>query len=384
MATANVKEVLSDLISFRTVSSESNIDCVTYIKEYLEGCGATSWLQADATGKKLNYLATIGPNIPGGILLSGHTDVVPTDGQVWESDPWTAIERNGRVYGRGATDMKGFLASMLVTAKLASEKSLSRPIHLAFSYDEEVGCLGAWPLCALIKERLPDLPPIIVGEPTCGKVVTSHKGIATFITTVNGHSVHSSRVPEGVSAVTEGARLVAWLDDLMHLQAAKERSSTFDPPFTTIHCGMISGGAAVNVVAADCTFTTDVRSIEGKDPREYQGVFERHIHQNVLPRIRRVHPDVSVIVTPRSYTPGFDPEASNQAEIVARQITGDNETRSVSYATEAGVFQKNGFSAVVCGPGDIAQAHQANEFIEVSELEGSTSMLERLVGLRCI
>ncbi len=382
MSGSQVKEVLSDLISFRTASSESNLDCVTYIKNYLDVLGAQTWVQLDKTGTKANLLATVGPSVPGGVLLSGHTDVVPVDGQSWNTDPWKAVERDQRIYGRGSTDMKGFLASMLVTASTASKHDLSRPIHLAFSYDEELGCLGAWPLADLIKEKLPDLPPVIVGEPTRGKVVSSHKGIATFITNVHGYSVHSSRVHEGVSAVTESARLISWLDDLMHHRARTDISRVFDPPFTTVHCGLISGGAAVNVVAPYCSFSTDVRSIEGQDPRDYQVVYERHIQTSVLPRIQAIHPSARIEVSFRSYTPGFDPVDDSAAEAVARQLTGDNENRSVAYSTEAGVFQASGLSAIVCGPGDIAQAHQANEFIEVAELQNTATVLERLIDIQ--
>lgn len=382
MSEGQVKEVLSDLIGFRTVSSESNLDCITYIKNYLYHLGAQTWVQPDQSGIKANLLATVGPSVPGGVLLSGHTDVVPVDGQSWSSDPWKAIERDQRIYGRGSTDMKGFLASMLVTASAASKRNLSRPIHLAFSYDEELGCLGAWPLADLIKEKLPDLPPVIVGEPTRGKVVSSHKGIVTFTTNVHGYSVHSSRVHEGVSAVTESARLISWLDDLMHSRAKTDVSRVFDPPFTTVHCGLISGGAAVNVVAPYCSFSTDVRSIEGQDPREYQALYERHINANVLPRIQAIHPSARIEVAFRSFTPGFDPVVDSAAEAVARQITGDNENRSVAYATEAGVFQNSGLSAIVCGPGDIAQAHQANEFIELFELQNSVTALERLIDIQ--
>lgn len=381
---ADVKGILSDLVAFRTVSSDSNLDCIDYIKTRLTACGARMQVQFNEDGNKANLLATIGPDGPGGVVLSGHTDVVPTDGQIWETDPWQTVEKDGRIYGRGTTDMKGFLAAMLMTAERASTMPLLRPIHFAFSYDEELGCLGAWPLAQMMKEQLGDLVPIIVGEPTRSKVVARHKGIVTFNTTVKGYSVHSSRVHEGVSAVTESARLIAWLDDLMRQEAKTELSEVFDPPFTTIHCGMISGGAAVNVVASHCSFSTDVRTIAGKDPQHYMRIYKDHIAQNVLPRLRTVHPSVDITVTQRSFTPGFDPEADNPAETLARQLTGDNDVRAVSYATEAGVFQKNGFHVVVCGPGDIAQAHQANEYIEVKELERCEELLARLASLQCV
>ncbi len=383
MPHSNVREILSRLVAFRTVSADSNLECIEYIKARLTSCGARFWVQMDETGKKANLLASIGPDVPGGVLLSGHTDVVPVEGQVWKTDPWQTVEKDGRIYGRGTTDMKGFLAAMLVTAERAAQMPLLRPIHLAFSYDEELGCLGAWPLCTLIKENISDLPPIVVGEPTRSKVVGSHKGIVTFTTKVDGYSVHSSRVHEGVSAVTESARLISWLDDFMWSEAERHKSSVFDPPFTTLHCGMISGGAAVNVVASECSFSTDIRTIEGKDPRDYMRVYQQHIENDVLPKLRKINPGVDITVTQRSFTPGFDPAPDNHADAIARRLTGDNDVRAVAYSTEAGVFQKNGLNAVVCGPGDIEQAHQADEYIEVSELNNCIEILGRLAALQC-
>ncbi|MCJ9690551.1 acetylornithine deacetylase [Rhizobium sp. PRIMUS64] len=379
MQIGNLLQILDDLLAFRTVSSESNLECIDYIKGILEGYGARCVVQPDETGGKANLLASIGPNVPGGVVLSGHTDVVPVEGQTWSFDPWKLTQIDGRLYGRGTTDMKGFVAQMIVAAGLAKNRALLRPLHLAFSYDEELGCLGAWPMATLMKETLPDNAAVIVGEPTENRIVTSHKGIVTFVTDIKGHSVHSSRVHEGVSAVTESARLITWLDELMYKEAETRKSNCFDPPFTTIHCGVVSGGIAANVVAPSSSFITDVRTIEGISPADYQMLFEKYVSEVVLPRLRNRCPDVDIRITRRSLTPGLDPDPGNLAEVITRRITGDNGTSAVSYATEAGVYQRAGFPVVVCGPGSIEQAHQADEYIRLDELDRGLRLMERLV-----
>jgi acetylornithine deacetylase len=379
MSIAETLGILERLISFRTVSSDSNLDCIAYIKHFLETCGARLVLQPDGTGAKANLIATIGPDVPGGVVLSGHTDVVPVAGQNWSHDPWTMTVEGSRIYGRGSTDMKGFLALMLLAARKASSRPLVRPLHLAFSYDEELGCLGARPLAELMHAEMPGAAAIIVGEPTSNRIASSHKGIVTFRTEIDGYSVHSSRVHEGVSAVTEAARLILWLEGLMYEDAKRLVSAVFDPPFTTIHCGVIAGGAAVNVVAPYGWFLTDIRTIEKVDPADYEAKFRRHVEADVLPALRKKQSSVDIRVIRTSLTPGLEPDAGNTAEVLVRGLTGQNGTEAVAYATEAGIYQQAGFPVVVCGPGDIAQAHQADEYIETAQLEEGILIIDRLL-----
>jgi acetylornithine deacetylase len=372
--------MLARLVAFPTVSSESNLDCIGFIADYLAAHGVESRLVPSADGRKANLHATIGPKVEGGIVFSGHTDVVPVAGQDWSSDPFLLTERNGRLYGRGTCDMKGFDALVLAAVPRMVAADLARPIHIALSYDEEVGCQGAPFLVEDMLRNVPTPSAVIVGEPTRMKVVNGHKGSVSYFTTVRGHSVHSSRIDEGVSAVMVAARLVVWHDDrLRENKASCDPANPFAPPYTTLHCGMIQGGTAANIVAGECTFVTDIRAIPTDDPWAYRARYEAYVRDVIEPEMRAIAPGTGVEIAHRAAVPGLRPESDGEAERLARRITGDNGTHVVSYGTEAGIFQNAGWSSVVCGPGDIAQAHQADEYIELSEFVAGERFIEGVV-----
>jgi acetylornithine deacetylase len=377
----NATEMLARLIGFRTVSKDSNLDCIDFIRDYLAERGIASTLVPSADGVKANLYATIGPDLPDGIVLSGHTDVVPAESQIWTSDPWTLTERDDRLYGRGTCDMKGFVAIALTAAAAASRGKLARPLHLALSYDEEVGCLGAPSLVAAMADRIGLPNAVIVGEPSSLRVVTGHKSSLSFFTEVTGHTVHSSEVHRGVSAVMVAARLVTWFDDAMaRNRGAADRTLPFDPPYTTLHCGFIHGGTAANIVASSCDFVTDVRSIPGDDYQDYQRRYEAYVQDEIVPAMQAVAPETGVRVLLRGFVPGLQPRPDNPAETLARRVTGDNTTNVVSYGTEGGIFQAVGWPTVVCGPGSISQAHQPDEFITVEQMQAGERFVAELVG----
>lgn len=375
------REMLERLVAFPTVSSESNLDCIAFIRDWLAGHGVESRLVPSDDGRKANLFATVGPMVEGGVVLSGHTDVVPVEGQDWATDPFTVVERDGRLYGRGTCDMKGFDALVLAAVPDMLAAGLRRPVHIAMSYDEEVGCQGAPRLVEAMAEALPRPAAVIVGEPSGMNAVVGHKGSVSWFTTVRGHTVHSSRIDRGVSAVMTAARLVTWLDDVMEENRLRaDPSNGFEPPYTTLHCGVINGGTATNIVSAECRFVTEVRAIPTDDPGSYRERFERYVRDVIEPRMRAIAPETGVDIVFRAAVRGLSPEPDGAAEALVRRLTGDNARGVVSYGTEAGIFQAKGWSSVVCGPGDIAQAHQANEFIEIDQLAAGERFMRRLVA----
>jgi acetylornithine deacetylase len=378
MSLEQIAATLADLVGFRSVSTRSNLDCVDYIRSRLAALGATVRLLPNADGDKASILATIGPMVPGGVVLSGHTDVVPVENQKWSSDPWTLVRRDDRYYGRGATDMKGFIAVALDAAARAASGRLQRPLHLALSHDEEIGCLSAWAL-ASATAALPTPAAVIVGEPTGMAVVGAHKGVATLITAVRGHSVHSSQMHRGVSATMTAARLIVWLENRMHELARVHRSEVFEPPITTIHVGIVEGGIAANVVAPSCRFLTDIRAIEGVDPRDIEADYRAYVDDEVTAALVRVHAEAGIVIERRSYTPALEPDPRSSAAELARRLTGATTSHAVAYASEAGIFQRAGLATVVCGPGSIDQAHQADEYIEAEQLRRAERALVALV-----
>ena len=375
------KEMLAQLVGFPTVSSDSNLSLLAFVTEHLAAHGIEATLVPDAGGEKANLYATIGPDAPGGVVLSGHTDVVPVLDQAWTSDPFTMTERDGRLYGRGTADMKAFAAIALSLLPEMMAAGLKRPIHLALSYDEEVGCLGAPSMIAEMARRIAPPAAVIVGEPTDMKVVTGQKTTFSFFTEVRGKSVHSSQVNRGVSAVVVGSRLIAFLDDMLRANMASPvADSPFDPPYTTIHTGMVRGGTAHNIVARECSFVTDIRALPEDDPLAYLERYRAHIAAVVEPEMKAIDPETGVEVGIRAHVPGLVPEADNAAETLCRRLTGDNGIHAVSYGTEAGQFRAPGWPVVVCGPGSIDQAHQADEYISLSQLEAGTAFVRRLIA----
>ncbi len=378
------REMLARLIAFPSVSTSSNLDIIHFCRDWLRDNGIESTLVMSPGGDKANLFATIGPQVEGGIVLSGHTDVVPVDGQAWTSDPWKLTERDGRLYGRGTCDMKGFDALVLALVPDMVRAPLKRPVHIALSYDEELACRGAPSMVRAMVEAVPTPSAVIVGEPTCHAVVTGHKASVQLRTEVAGFAVHSSRIDQGVSAVMNAARLIAWHEDVM---AENERradpADPFEPPYTTLHCGMVAGGSAANIVSSSAWFYSDIRTIPSEDPADYVERYRAYIRDVVEPRMKAVVPTTGVEVEPVAEVPGLRPENDGAAERLMRRLTGDNGTHVVSYGTEAGIFQRVGWSSVVCGPGDIAQAHQPDEYIEIGELAAGERLLRRLVDDLC-
>ena len=380
VTTAATIAMLEKLVAFDTVSRNSNLAFIDFVRGLLGAHGIESRLVYNEDRSKANLLATIGPQVAGGVVLSGHTDVVPIDDQAWSSDPFTVVERNGKLYGRGTADMKCFLAIILGALDTLAKAPIKVPLHLAFSYDEEVGCLGAPSLIKFLGENLPAPRAVIVGEPTEMKVVSAHKGITGVRTVVTGHEAHSSQIHRGVSAVMVAAELIQFLQGLCAEAASRGPfDPLFDPNHTTLTVNHITGGTAINIMAGHCTFQWDVRALPGDDPDAYISRFRRHCEDVILPRLRKISPTCAIETIPRAGTPALRVEQNSPAEQLCRALTGDNVTRAVSFAAEAGQFQREGLSTVICGPGSISQAHQPDEFITVEQVAAGTRFLHDLV-----
>ena len=377
--THSPREMIETLVGFPTVSRDSNLELIHFVRDYLAECGVQSHIVPNEDATKANLYATIGPDAEAGIVLSGHTDVVPIDGQPWDTDPFEVVEREGRLYGRGTADMKSFYAIALALVPDMLDCGMKRPIHLALSYDEEVGCLGAPAMIAEIAARVPRPAAVIVGEPTSMKVMTAHKGITMMETVVTGYEAHSSQTHRGVSAVMNAAQLVAKLDAMARAAADHPSALPFEPPNTTIHVGMIEGGTAANIISRRCRFVWDVRHIPEDDPMVHVDHFNAWCESEVLPRMRSVAPEANIETRMLNQAPAFGPEENGEAERIARAITGDNAVHAAAYAAEAGQFQEAGFSTVICGPGSIDQAHQPNEFIDLEQIDQCERFLRRLM-----
>ena len=376
------RQLLERLVAFPTVSRDSNLALVDWLEGYLTGHGIECHRHWNEDRQKAALMAHAGPRVEGAVVLSGHSDVVPVDGQDWTTDPWTVVERNGRLYGRGTCDMKGYVALSVWALVRAQKMGVRRPVQLALSYDEEVGCTGAPPMIETMGKVLPKGAAALIGEPSNMKIITGHKGGTGFHVHVKGFEVHSSLLPYGVSAIMEGARLIGWVNDRNAEIQAREPTpiaATFYPPFTTLHVGMISGGTAHNITAADCRFAVEMRVVPGEDVEAHARTFEAEAaRMDALLRAQR--PEAGVHLERFFGVPALVPEADGEAEAIARRLTGDNATGVVSYGTEAGQFQEAGYSAIVCGPGDIAQAHQPDEYLEVSEFQAGQRFMERLLA----
>jgi acetylornithine deacetylase len=371
--------MLDALVGIPTVSRDSNLALVDFVADYLRRHGVEPRLVVSDCGMKANLYATVGPMVPGGVVLSGHTDVVPVDGQDWHSDPFATVERHGRIYGRGTCDMKAFVAIAL--ALVPAMQGLRYPVHLALSYDEEVGCLGAPRLIDAIATNLPPSRAVIVGEPTDMRVVTAHKSMFIFDTRVNGFEAHSSKQNLGVPAVMVAGRLVNWLAEQQDRnRRAAAPDSPFEPGYSTLHCGVIKGGTAQNITARTCQFVTDIRTLPDEDPMDFFRALERYAREDLEPEMRRVQPDTGIEFDIRSEVPGFRARDDDPAVVLAKQLTGQNSTESVAYGAEAGQFQQAGMSVVMCGPGSIDQAHQPNEYISIDQFDQGTAFLQRLIA----
>ncbi len=382
--TLTARDLMDRLVGFPTVSRDSNLDLIDFVEDYLSGFGVASTRVPNEDGTKAALYAHIGPEVDGGVVLSGHTDVVPVDGQAWDTDPFTVTERQGKLYGRGTCDMKGFDALALSAVPLALERGIKRPLQIALSYDEEVGCVGAPPMIDhMVSHGLPRADTVLVGEPSMMKVVTGHKGGIGYKMHFRGFEVHSSLAPQGVSAIMMAAKLINWANEVNAENAAKTPSdlaADFVPPYTTLHIGTISGGTAHNITAKDCYFGFDFRIVPGEDIGAWQARFMEKVAE-IETEMKAVRPEAGITAEQYFSVPGLRPEDDGQAEAMIRRLTGDNASHVVSYGTEAGQFQERGFSAVICGPGDIAQAHQPNEYITVDQFRQGEAFIGRLVDM---
>ncbi len=375
-------EMLRRLVAFDTTSRNSNLDLIEYIQTYLDDHGVKSTLVPNDEGTKANLFASIGPDAAGGVVLSGHTDVVPVDGQPWETDPWTLTEKpDGRLYGRGTCDMKGFIAVALAHVPKFQKAKLKVPMHFAFSYDEEIGCLGAHSLAEKLMGNVPRPQAVIVGEPTMMSVVNAQNAGGGLIATFTGFEAHSSMTHLGVSAIHFAGEFIHWLNELQdELSQRKHPHLDTVPNHTTINVGIVSGGTAGNILARECVLNWGYRTLPGDDTTEVQRRAEAYVAELLLPKMRKKHPDANIAINRRSFVPGLEPEENEEAAKLALQWTGGNRTYAVPYGTEAGIFRSHGVPTVICGPGDISQAHQPNEFVARAQMDSCDAFVGKLIA----
>ena len=372
---------LERLVAFPTVSADSNYALVAYLAELLEDAGARVEILSDASAAKANLWATLGPDAPGGLVLSGHTDVVPVEDQDWTSDPFVLRREDGRLYGRGSCDMKGFIAACIAALPAFATADRRRPVHFAFTYDEEVGCVGARHLVEHIKQAGARPAMALIGEPTLLNIVDGHKGCCEYTTRFHGAEGHGSRPELGVNAVEYAARYVARLMALRaDLAAAPPDGSRFEPPHTTISVGALAGGVAHNVIPGHAQVDWEMRPVRWDDAVRVKDDLERYCAQELLPQMRAVEPGAGIATEVVGEVAALEPRSANEARDLVAGVLGANATELVSFGTEAGLFQEIGLDAVVCGPGSIAQAHKPDEYVAVSELERALALLQGIAA----
>lgn len=379
---------LCQLIAFDTTSRQSNLALINYVADHLESRKLSPWLAHNEKGDKANLFVTIpaaNGSTSGGIVLSGHTDVVPVDGQKWLSDPFAANIRDGRVYGRGSSDMKGFIASVLAAVPDMQKAKLKVPLHIALSFDEEVGCLGAPVMLAELEKRGLQPQSCIVGEPTSMQMVVAHKGIHTFCCEVHGKNAHSSLTPDGVNAIEYAARLIVFINQLaQQLQQRADLDHAFDVPFATVSTGLIRGGTAINIVPDYCTFEFDYRNLPHMTVEELTEPIRQYIATTLLPAMQAVVPEASIKLTHNVQVPALNDANNQQLHALITQLVDNKQQAKVAYATEGGQFQNSGINTVVCGPGSIIVAHKADEYIELEQLERCDHFLRKLIQVQSL
>ncbi|WP_029043766.1 acetylornithine deacetylase [Cupriavidus sp. WS] len=381
MNNATSRALLAQLIAFPTVSRESNLALIDFVKDYLAQAGVACELFFNEDRTKANLFATIGPRDKAGIVLSGHTDVVPADGQAWTVDPFSLTERDGRLYGRGTADMKGFIASVLAAVPALLAQPLRLPVHLAFSYDEEVGCRGVRSMLAELETRFPLPAMCLIGEPTFMRPVLGHKGKLAMRCRVNGFACHSAYAPSGVNAIEYAAQLITRLRDMgVRLARPEHHDDRFDPPFSTIQTGTISGGRALNIVPSECEFDFEVRVLPGFDPEVVRHELQSYAGSELVPEMRRVHPEAGIDLQPLSAYPGLATEPDSEAARLLALFSGSSDFGTVAYGSEGGLFLRSGIPTVICGPGSMDQGHKPDEFVSVAQLDQCDAMLARLVA----
>ncbi|MCC5965566.1 MAG: acetylornithine deacetylase [Natronohydrobacter sp.] len=377
---AAAMRLLGDLVAFPSVSGDGNRDVTEYLERCLQSAGARVWTEPDSTGAKLNLFATIGPDMPGGVILSGHTDVVPVADQPWSTDPFTLTERDGRLYGRGTCDMKGFVAACVAMAPDFARADLKVPVHFAFTYDEEIGCFGAQALTASLAARGMRPAAAIIGEPTLMQLVDGHKGCFEYTTWITGREGHGSAPDLGVNAVEYGARFILKLVELRaRLKAMAPADCPFDPPHTTINPGVLIGGQAHNVIPGKARIDWEMRPVQASDAEFVKTELARLV-ETLLPEMRAVDPGADIRTEIVAEVAGLERVGENRARDLVVELTGANAAGLVPFGTEAGLFQAIGIPSVICGPGAIAQAHKPDEYLEIDQLDQCLGFLARLIG----
>lgn len=372
-------DLLGHLIAFPTISTDSNLDMMAFLAGRLEEAGAQVDLYHDETGAKANLFATIGPEVDGGIVLSGHSDVVPVADQKWSHNPFEMVERDGRLYGRGACDMKGFIAAAVAMAPKLASHVTDRPLHFAFTYDEESGCFGAQDLAMSLSSRGLRPKVAIIGEPTEMRVIEGHKGCFEYTTRFEGLEGHGSSPDLGVNAVEYAVRYIARILELKHeLRARAPANSRFEPPWTTINTGRLVGGSAHNIIPGKAVVDWEMRPVQAADADFVKADLERYCDHNLLPAMQAISPDASITTEIVAEVEGLEPMQQSEARDIVMELTGANGADVVPFGTEAGIFQSLGMSAVVCGPGSIHQAHKPDEYVSLDQLEQCLVMLDKL------
>ncbi|WP_166217384.1 acetylornithine deacetylase [Pseudomonas atagonensis] len=376
----NSIELLRALVGFDTTSRESNLQLIEFVRNYLESFDVPCALIYNEERSKANLFATLGPADVPGIVLSGHTDVVPVDGQPWTLPPFELSERDGKLFGRGTADMKGYIACVLALVPSLVNTPLRMPVHIALSYDEEVGCLGVRSLLKVLEQR-PVKPLLcIIGEPTELKPVLGHKGKLAMRCDVQGHPCHSAYAPLGVNAIEYAAELIAELGRLgQQLKAPQHHDPRFDPPYLTVQTGVISGGKALNIVPADCRFDFEIRALPSQDPAVVAQSLKTYAEQQILPRMRAVSEHSAIRFSELSAYPGLATEAQSEAAELVAAFCGSRDFGTVAFGTEGGLFDAAGIPTVVCGPGSMDQGHKPDEFVSLDQLNACDQMLQRLL-----
>lgn len=377
----DTKALLRHLIAFPTISTDSNLAMIEFLADRLTAVGARVDIHHDATGAKANLFATLGPDTDGGILLSGHSDVVPVADQDWSTDPFGMVEREGRLYGRGACDMKGFIAATVAMAPYYAERIQDRPLHFAFTHDEETGCLGAQSLAEVLRAQGIRPGVAIIGEPTSMRIIEGHKGCYEYSTHFTGLEGHGSGPDRGVNAVEYAVRYVSRLLELKEqLKTRAPKESRFDPPWTTINTGALIGGVAHNVIPGKARIDWEMRPVQNGDADFVKSDLHDFCVHTLLPAMRAVSPDANIVTDVIGEVDGLIPADDNEAKDILMELTGSNGADTVPFGTEAGIFQSLGMSVVVCGPGSIEQAHKPDEYVSLDQLGQCLTMLERLGG----
>ena len=377
----NVEEVLAKLVSFPVLGGQSNLSILNWIKTYVESHGVEVHLVPNQEGNKSSLHCRIGPAVDGGVILSGHMDVVPVEGQEWSTDPFTLTDKGDEnLYGRGSCDMKGFIACCLAVLPKMIQADLKKPIYFAFSYDEEIGCLAGPALAKAIKDDYSETPKYaIIGEPSMMEPIIGQKGIYIMETYVNGSAGHSSRIKQEVSAIHEAMRLILWLEKKMDtLVEQGEKDDRFHPPHSTIHIGIVNGGIAPNVIADKAHFFWDLRTIPKDSMEDIIAEFEAYCREREK-ELRKIYPDFKIEnVENHPSVPHLDTQIDDDVVDLIKKVSGNSNWSTVSYAAEAGQFANEGFQSAICGPGSIAQAHRANEFVAKEQLKKGVKMLVNL------